>query len=86
MVKSTYVLDVETADSLDRLAAQWQVSKSEALRRIIRTAAAAAAPDRLSVFRQLQRAAQLNSGQASSWAAAVRAERRTQRPGGRRRT
>ncbi|MEP7308273.1 MAG: hypothetical protein ABJA98_22445 [Acidobacteriota bacterium] len=33
MVKSTYVLDVETADTLDRLASTWQVSKAEALTR-----------------------------------------------------
>jgi hypothetical protein len=84
MVKSTYVLDVETADRLERLARDWHVSKSEALRRAIRSAADAAAPDRLTVFRQLQSAVTLNRSDAASWAESVRAERRAQRSGGRR--
>jgi hypothetical protein len=75
MVKSTYVLDVETAASLDRLARDWQVSKSEALRRVIRSAAAAAAPDRVDVLRRLQQAAGLTQVDANAWAKAVRIER-----------
>ena len=38
-IRSTYALDVETVQMLDRLARQWAVSKSEALRRAIRAAA-----------------------------------------------
>jgi hypothetical protein len=75
MVKSTYVLDVETAASLDRLARDWQVSKSEALRRVIKSAAAAAAPDRVNVLRQLQQAAGLTKVDTNAWAKAVRTER-----------
>lgn len=87
MVKSTYVMDIETADTLERLARDWHVSKSEALRRVIRSAAAAAAPDRVSVFRQLQQAVKVNKAQAESWAESVRAERRaTPRSSGRRRS
>ena len=86
MVKSTYVLDVESAGSLERLAREWRVSKSEALRRLIRSAAATPAPDRLSAFRQLQEEVKVNRAQAASWAESVRAERRTARSSARRRT
>jgi hypothetical protein len=37
-VKSTFSLDVETAERLERLARAWGVSKSEVLRRAIRAA------------------------------------------------
>jgi hypothetical protein len=76
MVKSTYVLDVETAESLDRLAKTWQVSKSEALRRVIRTVATASAPDRVELFRQLQKAVDLGRAEADAWSTRQRAERR----------
>ena len=76
MIKSTYVLDVETAESLDRLAKGWNVSKSEALRRMIRSAATASAPDRLGVFRQLQRAVALGRAETEAWVGEQRAERR----------
>ncbi len=85
MVKSTYVLDVETADQLQRLARDWQVSKSEALRRVIRQAAVSPPPDRVSAFRKLQDAVKLNRASATSWSDAVRAERRAQQPAVRRR-
>jgi hypothetical protein len=85
MVKSTYVLDLETAARLDRLAREWQVSKSEALRRVIRLAPSAPAPDRLAVFRQLQNEVKLNRADATSWAEAVKAERRAKRSSTRRR-
>lgn len=78
MVKSTYVLDVETAQTLDRLARSWQVSKSEALRRAIRSAGAAAGTGerRVTVFRSLQKAAGLSRAAADRWAGTARAERR----------
>ena len=38
-IKSTYSLDVETVRTLESLARRWDVSKSEALRRAIRSAA-----------------------------------------------
>ena len=74
-VKSTYVMDLETAETLNRLAGEWQVSKSEALRRAIRAAAAGAAPDRVTLFRSLQKAAGVTRAKADRWAASVRAER-----------
>jgi len=39
-IKSTYALDVETVRELEEMARAWKVSKSEALRRAIRSAAA----------------------------------------------
>lgn len=80
MVKSTYVLDVETAQMLDRLAKDWQVSKSEALRRAIRSAAAAGAPDGVTLLRRLQQAVKLDRVSADKWAESVRAERRATAP------
>ena len=38
-IKSTYALDVESVRALEELARRWQVSKSEALRRAIRSEA-----------------------------------------------
>ena len=38
-IKSTYSLDVETVRMLESLARRWNVSKSEVLRRAIRSAA-----------------------------------------------
>ena len=37
-IRSTYALDVETMQVLERIAHRWKVSKSEALRRAIRAA------------------------------------------------
>jgi predicted transcriptional regulator len=37
-IRSAYALDRETVSRLDNLARQWNVSKSEALRRAIRAA------------------------------------------------
>ena len=44
-IKSTYSLDVESVRALEELARRWEVSKSEVLRRAIRSAAAAVEPD-----------------------------------------
>ena len=76
MVKSTYVLDVETAETLDRLAKDWNVSKSEVLRRAVRAAGATTAPDRMAHFRQLQAAVKLSRTSADRWVETLRAERR----------
>jgi hypothetical protein len=76
MVKSTYVLDVESAQALERLAGDWQVSKSEALRRVLKQAVALPPPDRAALLRQLQQAAGLSRAAVDRWAASVRAERR----------
>ena len=80
MVKSTYVLDLESADALGRLARDWRVSKSEVLRRVLKNAVACPAPDRVALFRQMQKAAGVSSAKADRWVAAVRAERRAGAP------
>lgn len=75
-VKTTYTIDLETKRALDRLAARWDVSKSEALRRAIRQAAGASrVTDRLAALDTLQRRAQLTHTQAARWTDALRAER-----------
>jgi hypothetical protein len=78
-VKSTYALDVETVRTLEQLARHWGVSKSEALRRAIRTVARPALErhgDALQALDQLQRSLRLTRAQARSWARRVREERR----------
>lgn len=85
MVKSTYVLDLDTAGQLDRLAREWHVSKSEALRRVIRSAAATSAPDKVAIFRHLQHSVRVNRAEATAWADAVRAERKASRSAPRKR-
>ena len=78
-VKSTYSLDLETRALLERTAARWRVSKSEALRRAIRAAATEAAMDSDDAVRaldDLQGSLQLTPGKAASWARRSCAERR----------
>lgn len=80
MVKSTYMLDLESAEALGRLARDWQVSKSEVLRRLLKNAIAGPVPDRVALFRQMQKAAGLSAAKADRWVAAVRGERRACAP------
>ena len=74
----TYALDEETVRRLDDLARQWNVSKSEALRRAIRAAdAMAAAPDdRLEALDELQASMRLTRTRAQTWVRELREERR----------
>lgn len=84
-VKTTYTIDLETKSALDRLAARWAVSKSEALRRAIRQAAGASrVTDRLAALDALQRPARLTRDQAARWGKAVRDERQATSHAGRR--
>jgi hypothetical protein len=83
-VKSTYALDLETVRALDDLARRWGVTKSEALRRLIRSAAEAARADGsgpLAALEALQDSARLSRARADAWAREVRAEREAGRPG-----
>ena len=83
-IRSTFALDVETADSLDRLARRWAVSKSEALRRAVAAAAsvegADTASDAANALRVLQERLSLDEDQAEAWVQAVRVERQTSKP------
>ena len=85
-VKATYALDVETVQALEKMAARWEVSKSEALRRAIRAAAAAEVPrgrEGLDRLDRLQRAIALSPARAAAWVKDIRAERRAGRAGSR---
>jgi len=79
-IKSTYALDVPTVRALEDMARVWKVSKSEALRRAIRSAAereTGGADEALGALEGLQRALQLTPTKARAWSARVRKERRT---------
>ena len=79
-IKGTYSLDVETVRALEGLARRWNVSKSEALRRVIQASAARepreAGREALRALDDLQRALDLTAGTAATWAARAQAERR----------
>jgi len=78
-IRSTFALDVETAESLDRLARCWRVSKSEALRRAVSAAAivedADAGSDALAALKSLQERLGLDDAKADDWVRQIRAER-----------
>ena len=77
-IKSTYALDVETVRKLDQLAARWQVSKSEVLRRAIKSAGSEdfRPPLKpLEAFRKLQQSLKLTNPQIEKWTREVRRER-----------
>jgi hypothetical protein len=73
-------LDVDTVRALERLAKQWDTSKSEALRRVIRAAARAERPAMVSesteALDRWQSSLNLTEAAASAWARHARAERR----------
>jgi hypothetical protein len=76
-IKGTYSLDPETVRLLNQLARQWRVSKSEALRRSIRSAAANPSADTqsaalLTALDQLHGAAAVSLSGAARWANEVR--------------
>jgi hypothetical protein len=78
-IKGTYSLDVETVRELDALARRFNVSKSEALRRAIREAAAREASgknDALAALDEIQRDLRLTPARADGWTKRVRSERR----------
>jgi hypothetical protein len=78
-IRSTYVLDLESLRALERIAQQWRVSKSEALRRAIRAAAGERTPegeDALRTLDRLQRSLKLTPASAREWARKARRGRR----------
>ena len=83
-VRSTFSLDPETAESLDRLARRWGTSKSEVLRRAVGAAAAAEEADEpagaLAALQALQERLGLDDAKAQRWIEALRAERGAARP------
>lgn len=78
-IKTTYSLDVETVRRLDDLARQWNVSRSEALRRAIRASSVGHPVEELTpteALNRLQGRLSLTPAAAAGWAAAARRERR----------
>lgn len=76
-IRTTYALDADTVGTLDALAREWNVSKSEALRRAIKSARAnAEAPSPTEALDRVQGALGLTAHQAAAWATRVRRERR----------
>ena len=78
-IKSTYSLDVESVRALEELAGRWGVSKSEALRRAIRSEAGrqpARSGDALAALDQLQASLRARSVDLEQWAREVESERR----------
>jgi hypothetical protein len=78
-VKTTYSLDIETVKALEALAKSWNVSKSEALRRAIRSASGQALseePEPLRALRELQKKLGLTIEAARRWERTTTLERR----------
>jgi len=78
-VRSTYALDVDTEKALERIARRWKVSKSEALRRVVRSAVQQTGTEHnegLQALDELQRSLGLTTVEARAWATRVRTERR----------
>jgi predicted transcriptional regulator len=78
IIRTTYALDEETVRRLEGLARQWNVSKSEALRRAIRAAdsTSATSDERLKALDELQASMHLTTSRAEAWVRKVRTERR----------
>lgn len=77
-IKSTYSLDVESVRALEELAGRWGVSKSEALRRAIRSEAGrqpARGGDALAALDQLQASLRSRNIDLDQWAREVESER-----------
>ena len=83
-IRSTFALDQETVDALDRLAGKWEMSKSEVLRRIVDAAARVeevdAAADALLALEEIQERLALTEEQADTWIREIRAEREARGP------
>lgn len=77
-IRSTYALDVQSVRALERIANRWGVSKSEALRRAIRSAAKnlSEAPSAIDALDKLQESLRLGPDEARAWADRARDERR----------
>ncbi len=78
-IRSTYSLDVETVRALEGLARRWKVSKSEALRRAIRSEAQRQ-PDEeneaLDALDRLQASLRSRKVDLARWERQVKTERR----------
>ena len=75
-MKSTYSLDIETVETVEKLAADWNVSKTEVIRRAVRQAAeqqSARTPEsRLESLRALQSHVKAQRTNLSAWKKTIR--------------
>jgi hypothetical protein len=74
-IKATYSLDVETTRELARVARRWNVSKSEALARVIRKAAREEPDDPLNALDTLQKQLDRHADTLRAWGEESRLER-----------
>jgi hypothetical protein len=80
-IRSTYALDEATVRRLESLAKQWEVSKSEALRRAIHAAEAGLpARSQIDALDALQSLLGLSGRRAAAWADDVRRQRSATKP------
>jgi hypothetical protein len=83
-IRSTFALDRETVEALDRLSVKWGISKSEVLRRIVNAAARVeevdAAADAIAALDELQRRLAFSEEQVEAWIREIRAEREASGP------
>ncbi len=80
-IRSTYALDEATVRRLESLAKQWEVSKSEALRRAIHAAdAGLPARSQIDALDALQSSLRLSGRRATAWADEVRQQRAATKP------
>ncbi len=83
-IRSTFALDRETVENLERLAKKWGVSKSEALRRVVDAAACVeevdAAADALAALEELRERLALTEEKADAWIREIRAQREARGP------
>jgi hypothetical protein len=77
-IKATYSLDADTVRLLECIAARWGVSKSKALRRVIRAAASVEReqPSDIKKLNLIQEGLGLTASVAAAWARRVQTERR----------
>ena len=78
-IRTTYALDAATVKTLENTARRWGVSKSEALRRAIRSADSGPVSEdsgALAALTELQRSVAVSRPAARKWEREVRSERR----------
>jgi putative heme degradation protein len=76
--RTTFALDDATVTRIRRLAAQWQVSQAEVIRRVVAQSDAALNPDPVAMLDALHRAGEgLTAADAASYLTAVREGRKS---------
>ena len=78
--RTTFSLDDATVTRIRRLAAEWQVSQAEVIRRVVASTDATAKPDPLSLLDALHRSGGgLTAAEAASYLTAVHEDRKSWR-------